>query len=450
MRRRLSPIRAVAYRIPSPVLWLAFLSSCVAMRLTLRFDGSLRAAPAPPKRVVLPNDVDSMSLLSEHDFFATPSSSVAWHPPPLTEPTVRIAACAASLHLDGGIDDNCSNHQRIVALGGRLLDSSDVGQSGQAEYEGLLLGLTMLSDWIESLGDMQLMHGKPVAVDTVRIQGDCKTVIEQVRGRSRPRKLEAYWSQASSLICRVKAKCNFKNSSSAVLVAEHIPRRINGLCDGVASHIVLRQHGVNSRKLWTALESYPQLLDTSSAPTLTELLHDVKRLIPYWVRPTFYIRLAAAAWNAGAYREVASAGQRIETEIKGEIAAHRRRTAGGPNAARRTELADLHARSVMLQIVGSTVAGQSRESDRLYRRHKHALDEQPELVRAMDQVVDKTASLSDAVQHWIDLSLPKFEEGPVIHPNTTQEERAAVDEWSRLAFISKDWNETGAYILRFQ
>jgi ribonuclease HI len=437
MRRRLLPIRAIAFGVRSAVPWMAFISSCVAMRLTLRFDGSLRAAAPSPARVQA-DDAGSSST--------EPTSSFVWVSS-AAEPTERIAACAASIHLDSGDDD--SNRRTIVALGGRLLDSSHVALSGQAEYEGLMLGLAMMSEWVGSSRDTELVHRKPVELDTLRIQGDCKTVIEQIRGRSRPRKLEAYWAQATSLLSCINKHCNSTDMSPA-FVAEHIPRQSNTLCDAVASQIVVRQHGANARELWNVVESYPRLDDTPTAPILTELLRDVKRLIPSWLRPTFYVRLADAAWSAEAYSDVASAGQLLEKEVKAAIAAHRRRPADISNAARRRELAELHATSAMLQILGCRTAGQSRETDRLCRRHKHAMDGHPEIVRAMEQVVEKNGSFSDAMQQWVDLSPPMNDGvGPKINPDTTQDESAAVNEWSRRAFSSKEWDENKSYVLRF-
>jgi ribonuclease HI len=437
MRRRLLPIRAVAFGVRSAVPWMAFISSCVAMRLTLRFDGSLRAAAPSPARVQA-DDAGSSST--------EPTSSFVWVSSS-TEPTERIAACAASLHLDSGDDD--SGRRAIVALGGRLLDSSQVALSGQAEYEGLLLGLAMMSDWVGSSRDTEHVHRKTVELDTLRIQGDCKTVIEQIQGRSRPRKLEAYWARATSLLSSFNTRC-YSTDMSPAFVAEHIPRQRNTLCDAVASHIVIRQHGANARELWNVVESYPRLRDAPLAPSLTELLHDVKRLIHPWLRPTFYVRLAVAAWSAKAYGDVASAGQLLEKEVKAAIAAHRRRPADISSAGGRRELAELHATSAMLQILGCRMAGQFRESDRLCRRHKHALDGHPELVRAMEQVMEKNGSFSDAMQQWLDVSPPMYDDvGPKLNPDTTQDESAAIKEWSRRAFSSKEWDENRSYVLRF-
>lgn len=120
-----------------------------------------------------------------------------------------IGTYAACIHAD----------DVLLGLGGRCLEQTTaLPSSAIVEYEGLLYGLEHLT---------RLMHNEQWENHEIVVQGDCKTVIEQLKGRARPRKLHAYHQRAFQLIER----------NSRVISFEHIPREHNVLADELANCI---------------------------------------------------------------------------------------------------------------------------------------------------------------------------------------------------------------------
>jgi len=79
--------------------------------------------------------------------------------------------------------------------------------SGQVEYEGLIMGLSVLNRWEGEL---------------FRVEGDCKTAIQQMNGRALSRKLRDEYERAISY--GRKHEIEFK----------HIHREANSFCDQLA------------------------------------------------------------------------------------------------------------------------------------------------------------------------------------------------------------------------
>jgi len=154
----------------------------------------------------------------------------------------RMAACAAAI-----IDDANPGSERTVLVGGRLLDANRFSSSAQAEYEGLLLGLEAISR-LQQNQRPPFTNSKPLlsATTTVAVQGDCKTVIEQMQGRSRPRKLESYYEQATTILQELPF--NF--------VFEHIPREENTFCDRLCTTIISEEEVTALRMLNDDIKVY--------------------------------------------------------------------------------------------------------------------------------------------------------------------------------------------------
>ncbi|CAB9519191.1 expressed unknown protein [Seminavis robusta] len=159
--------------------------------LSLQFDGSLRP-PSDPG-------------------FATASLG-------------RIGTAAAALSL---IDHDASGQQKPTNplwLGGKALPPGGLENSAEAEYEGLLMGLEKA---------VELVGVSTVVVDKIVVQGDCKTVIDQLKESSRPRKLEAHYIRAQEHLTQLLGE----QQGPVVLEYQHIPRKQNQLCDGLCTVI---------------------------------------------------------------------------------------------------------------------------------------------------------------------------------------------------------------------
>jgi ribonuclease HI len=225
---------ASSFRLAVVVVMLvgSVASAAAAAVVVLQFDGSLRRCHSSSRG----------------------GGSDAW-----------ISTCAASISIDG----------RLHGLGGRRLlttttmpiqgkSSSAAGSrcsSIVAEYEGLLYGLEQLAKFLHEHHDDDddennnnnnsrdfINSSSTVAV---LVQGDCKTVVEQMQGRARPRIMEEYHQRATAIIDQDIAPFfrgqrkqqqqsttnNNNNNTNNTLLFQHIPRAQNALTDELADCI---------------------------------------------------------------------------------------------------------------------------------------------------------------------------------------------------------------------
>ena len=163
--------------------------------LVIHFDGSLRVPPD-----LYPDTVPS-SITSS---FLSP-----------------VATCAAALFSSDG---------SLLAIGGSHLDLFPTTTSAEVEYAGLIYGLRELS---------QLLSGPSFTSHTITsrtgpmcvvVKGDCKTVIDQMNGKAKPRKQRVQYIEAQSLVQELSDKfecsCTF----------EHVNRDKNKISD----HLLLK------------------------------------------------------------------------------------------------------------------------------------------------------------------------------------------------------------------
>ena len=148
----------------------------------------------------------------------------------------------ACLQLGGG--------ERLVALGGRYLPNDIPGRtSADAEWAGLLIGLDWLvgafSPEAEDASDTSIatMDGYALlASSELIIRGDCKAVIDQMNGRSIPRKTEAKHELAAGMLESLKdlhAEHHREAPTQDLAISfEHVLREENSLCDGICKLIV--------------------------------------------------------------------------------------------------------------------------------------------------------------------------------------------------------------------
>lgn len=159
-----------------------------ALFLVLQFDGSLRA-PTDPNQDIIPTFL---------------SSTLA-----------PFATCSFAL-----LDDS-----KIRVLGGKEILCSQI-TSADVEYEGLILGLQGLKLFFEQ------RDGDSSYRDHVVVQGDCKTVIDQMNGISIPRKQRNYYDEAKSIVLKLR------EDHEVLLNFEHVNRCHNELCDGMCKIIM--------------------------------------------------------------------------------------------------------------------------------------------------------------------------------------------------------------------
>lgn len=269
-----------------PVAWLA-LRHIFFASLILRFDGSWKH-PRDPE---------------------FPTSSLG-----------RMASCAACIIIpkeqpDGvhSIDDTAA-----ALVGGRLLDVGLVRGSAEAEYEGVLLGLEGLLHLYRDHSDVNRSFSPSSAACSVviTIEGDCKTVIDQLQGSARPRKLEQYYNRAIDLIQQLPFEFQY----------QHIPRADNVLCDRICARILEEQQF----EAWESAYQELALIYTNttlvgeenlSEDLLSSFLHRHvgpagKNYIPLSQRPTLYRSIASTASRIRDFTTMVAVGNMLETEIR--------------------------------------------------------------------------------------------------------------------------------------
>jgi ribonuclease HI len=230
-------------------------------------------------------------------------------------PTIshRRKVCAACI---GVVHNN--NEITPLAVGAISLPVTTESTSQHAEYEGLLMGLEWLvkflscqnnffslpqisltdeDDIIDSSGlrrqpkqQQEQQHRREVRIS---IEGDCKTVTDQISGRSTPRKLESLYQRARYLLDKL---ISTENNHYVVFVEpeyHHIPRSQNSISDSLCNNLM----NIFTAKSW--IDSINQLEEAEhqilSSASISLLLEDVIRNTKYSLRPYLYEMLVNLA-----------------------------------------------------------------------------------------------------------------------------------------------------------
>jgi Reverse transcriptase-like len=349
-----------------------------------------------------------------------------------------IAACAAYITADTdsttfSTEDVIfqrsiqSSRQPCAFLGGKLVDSRQIQNSAESEYEGLILGLEGLFALLTAAGQGyprppgMKHHIKVSKLDVVTIQGDCKTVIQQMRGRSRPRKLERHHSRAHQLVERLLPLCNR-------IQFEHIPRSENCLCDQLCIRMILQKEMITLQQAWielhdmaleaigddknknTALEATTSLILASSSSSssvvspnatstpcnskITEYLArhfspSCSNLICISARPVIYRWLALIARNCNDNESLIEVGKRLESEArdgwplvrsngifsKVETLSQQQQQQGGVATSRSSfEHERLLVEALVYVTSGLNGVGRSKEAAQISRRNRYILN----------------------------------------------------------------------------
>jgi ribonuclease HI len=252
--------------------------------VTLQFDGSFRP-PKDPGRATLPR---------------------------------RLAVAAACVSVEAATDSTL--FLPFAAVGTRVLAVPTDMTSQQAEYEGLLLGLRYLYDhWPDLMCKMtnNSSHDKRDVGVTLKIQGDCKTVIDQISGKAVPRKLQSHWNEAKSVLNQIVSR-----EESLMLDVCLIPRRENGVCDNLCTNLM----NIMTSKVWndciSNLESVNrEAVETRMRPTsgavntiLTLYLNAASSVIRYSLRACLYAKLAILAEQCNDHKGMIQVGERLWEE----------------------------------------------------------------------------------------------------------------------------------------
>jgi hypothetical protein len=271
------------------IAWLLALRHIFLASIILRFDGSWKH-PRDPE---------------------FPTSSLG-----------RMAACGACIIIpkeqpDGvrSIDDATD----VALIGGRRLDVATVRGSAEAEYEGVILGLDgLLQLHRDHLGVNGISRSSSAACSTsvVTIEGDCKTVIDQLKGIARPRKLDQYYNRAIDLIQQLPFDFRY----------QHIPRAENVLCDRICARILEEQQleaWENAHQELAFICTNASLVEDerSSEDLLSSYLHRHfgpagKHYIPISQRPPFYRSIASTAFRIRDFASMVEVGSILEAEVK--------------------------------------------------------------------------------------------------------------------------------------
>jgi hypothetical protein len=326
----------------------------------------------------------------------------------------RMAACAACIIIpkeqpDGvrSIDDTT-----VALVGGRRLDVGMVRGSAEAEYEGILLGLGgLLQLYRDHSGVNGIFRSSSAAcpASVVTIEGDCKTVIEQLQGIARPRKLEQYYNRAIVLIQQLPFEFRY----------QHIPRAENVLCDRICARILEEQQ-------FEAWESAYQELaliynnatlvgeERSSDDLLSSFLHRHfgsagKHYIPLSQRPTFYRYIASTASRIRDFATMVAVGKILETEVKSVWSAVRTPSSVSPIAIQNNESEPhvcldqrskdkLLIEAVVYQVVGLHNLGKQKQESLAKRKNRYILEKYSDYAETVKVALTDEASSAPLLQ----------------------------------------------------
>jgi ribonuclease HI len=258
------------------VVLLSNLTNVVtSLVVIVQFDGSLRP----------PND------------FGIPTTSLG-----------RMAACACSIrHLGAGSEVNS------FLVGGKGLVASSTTTSGEVEYEGLLFALTTLRSYITTRGGCIINESEDL---NIQIQGDCKTVIDQMNGKSIPRKLEHYFHQAVAKVLEIEHEMLLIGHANKIQF-QHVPRSNNVVCDRVSACIILNQE----------IKVYKDICNLLVTALSDNSTFDVTMILDLWFqpgksfvklskRPKIYHYMVELATNMKDYVGLLKVLDRYESDIK--------------------------------------------------------------------------------------------------------------------------------------
>lgn len=401
--------------------------SCVlssTIQLTVQFDGGLR----PPRDPGYPTLDRSWSAYSA-------CISLGW----------SNDGDSSNVRLNG---DSVPPHTRMVplAVGGgaaaAMLPVEHGTTSQHVEYEGVILGLEwlcqdenrhlvdqtvtwMTKSWQEESGvesSSQLSPADLIPFSIV-IEGDCRTVVDQLSGRSVPRKLQELHQRAASLVATVGERLVDFKCREIDICYNHIPRKHNIICDRLCNYLMdsMTLHayktcvddiqsleasiGVDRSDRRTTMSSL-----SSASAILVEHLDPTRSMVPHSLRLPLYQRLAFVAKELQDYELLLVLGRRMCHEAK--------RIVIPSENPLQSNLA--YQRGMHCQIAALQGMGQAKDANRLQHKHRVLLRKEmsdpgpsstADWIQQEDEPMVMTESWDDAMpSDWLHLLDPWMSE----------------------------------------
>ena len=246
-----------------------------SLQIIVQFDGSLRP----------PND------------FGSPTFSLG-----------RMAACACTISRIT-VD---SDEPRLLAIGGKRLNVTSTMTSGEAEYEGLLFALRSLRTFIERQNKSDV-----TLISSISISGDCKTIIDQMNGKSNARKMEQFYLRALAEVDAL-AREPFHDTLLGKLRFYHIPRTKNIICDKISASIIMHEQHKAYDGVWSDLlnNEGPGGCSIDLIGILDKWFVHQKSFLPLSRRPSLYRYMAELAIKKRDFVGLREVGSRYENDVR--------------------------------------------------------------------------------------------------------------------------------------
>uniref|UniRef100_A0A7S4UZH0 RNase H type-1 domain-containing protein n=1 Tax=Ditylum brightwellii TaxID=49249 RepID=A0A7S4UZH0_9STRA len=247
-------------RVPSiPLLAISNLLSISSKRgrkVILQFDGSLRHSSSSSSSLPLVVPPTRVKELDEEEVFRCPAelSDISLATASLCNTNERegkIVTCSAAVlvqNVANEKENGKDSTKYVFAVGARCIPAEIDVTSADAEYDGLIFGLEYLEKLLLTSPLLSLLdddHDTTKEEEELRIviEGDCKTVIDQMNQKSTSRKLRSKYETSQAILQRIQKfrHSSSSKSSSPQVIHRHIPRDDNILCDALcqlAAHII--------------------------------------------------------------------------------------------------------------------------------------------------------------------------------------------------------------------
>jgi ribonuclease HI len=288
------------------------------------------------------------------------------HPVDPTFPThqqQRRASCAAFIQFDEASKN---------MLGGRILQScSSLTTSAEVEYKALILGLEgLIQHWPENHSSAEASFHR------VNVLGDCKTVIQQMNGGSRPRKTESLYRRAMEAAGALQTRY-----PGVQFFFQHIPRTQNIVTDRLCSTILAEKQLRDDQAAVLALGSLGS--DDALVDYLNSFLGKECNALIYSRRPDFYRYLSRLASSNKEWHTLIKVGERWSNEIQNVW-------------PRDSQMKDeLFVEALAIQLVGWEKLGNQKELLYRRRKHQHALSRHASIGERVERDLTRAPSVAD-------------------------------------------------------
>ena len=234
----------------------------------------------------------------------------------------RTAVCAAcigvAMHRKPKDNNDDSTVIQPLAVGARQVPVSIEMTSQHAEYEGLLMGLEWLVKFLSNEkarnteNQQRFLHLEETSKIILTIKGDCKTVIDQLTGKSNPRKLEDLHRRAQDLLQELQ-----QIDHQFQLEISHIPRNENLISDGLCNNLMSildATSWMNSLNQLEKAANQTTLKQQQQSLSLSTVFESAVQTTKVSLRPVFYEIAANLAFETNNYALLIHIGEQMVEE----------------------------------------------------------------------------------------------------------------------------------------